>query len=49
MGAQVFLGSSQLGAVTALLGELPTVETYLEHFKKLEAKGEEIRKPLQHP
>jgi aconitate hydratase 2/2-methylisocitrate dehydratase len=48
-GAQVFLGSSQLAAVTALLGELPSVETYTEHFKKLEPRAEEIRRPLQHP
>jgi aconitate hydratase 2/2-methylisocitrate dehydratase len=49
MGAQVFLGSSPLAAVTAILGELPSVETYLEHFAKLEPKAEEIRQPLQHP
>jgi aconitase B len=49
MGAQVFLGSSQLAAVTAILGELPSVETYMEHFAKLEPKAEEIRRPLQHP
>ena len=49
MGAQVFLGSSQLAAVTAMLGELPSVETYMEHFAKLEPKAEEIRQPLQHP
>jgi aconitate hydratase 2/2-methylisocitrate dehydratase len=49
MGAQVFLGSSQLAAVTALLGELPDVTTYMDHIKKLEPMAEEIRKPLQHP
>jgi aconitase B len=49
MGAQVFLGSSQLAAVTAILGELPSVETYMEQFAKLEPKAEEIRRPLQHP
>ncbi len=48
-GAQVFLGSSQLAAVTALLGELPSVETYMEHFAKLEPNAKEIRRPLQHP
>jgi len=49
MGAQVFLGSSQLAAVTAMLGELPSVEAYMEHFAKLERKAEEIRQPLRHP
>jgi aconitate hydratase 2/2-methylisocitrate dehydratase len=49
MGAQVFLGSSQLAAVTAILGELPSVDTYMEHFAKLEPKAEETRQPLQHP
>jgi aconitate hydratase 2/2-methylisocitrate dehydratase len=49
MGAKVFLGSSQLAAVTALLGELPSVRTYMEHFQRLEPMAEEIRKPLYHP
>jgi aconitate hydratase 2/2-methylisocitrate dehydratase len=48
MGAQVFLGSSQLAAVTAILGKLPSVETYLEQFKKVEPNAKEIRKPLHH-
>jgi aconitate hydratase 2/2-methylisocitrate dehydratase len=48
-GAQVFLGSSPLAAVTALLGELPSVETYMEHFEKLEPRAEEIRRSLHHP
>jgi aconitate hydratase 2/2-methylisocitrate dehydratase len=47
-GAQVFLGSSYLAAVTALLGELPSVEVYMEHFEKLEPRSREIRRPLQH-
>jgi aconitate hydratase 2/2-methylisocitrate dehydratase len=48
-GAQVFLGSSQLAAVTALLGELPSVATYMEHVAKLEPRAGEIREPLRHP
>jgi aconitate hydratase 2/2-methylisocitrate dehydratase len=47
-GAQVFLGSSQLAAVTALLGELPSLDVYMEHFEKLEPTAEEIRRPLYH-
>jgi len=48
-GAQCFLGSAQLAAVTAVLGELPTVERFLEHFARLQARADEIRRPLQHP
>jgi aconitate hydratase 2/2-methylisocitrate dehydratase len=48
-GAQVFLGSAQLAAVTALLGELPTVAAYMEQVAKLEPRDREIREPLQHP
>jgi len=48
-GAQVFLGSSQLAAVTALLNELPDVATYMEHVAKLEPRAREIREPLRHP
>jgi len=48
-GAQVFLGSAQVAAVAAILGELPTVATYLEHYNKLEAHAAEIRVPLRHP
>jgi aconitate hydratase 2/2-methylisocitrate dehydratase len=48
-GAQVFLGSAQLAAVTALLGELPTVAAYMEQVAKLEPRDREIREPLRHP
>ena len=47
-GAQVFLGSAHLAAVTAIKGELPTVETYMEYYKRLEGKLEGISKPLVH-
>ncbi len=49
VGAQVYLGSAQLATITATLGELPTVETYMEHYKRLVEREEEIRKPLVHP
>jgi aconitate hydratase 2/2-methylisocitrate dehydratase len=48
-GSQVFLGSAQLAAVTALLGELPSVATYLEHYRKLEPALKDISRPLHHP
>jgi aconitate hydratase 2/2-methylisocitrate dehydratase len=32
-GAKVFLGSAELGAVTALLGKLPTPEEYFAEFE----------------
>lgn len=33
-GAQVYLGSAELGAVTALQGKLPTVEEYMEVYNE---------------
>jgi aconitate hydratase 2/2-methylisocitrate dehydratase len=48
-GAQVYLGSAQLAAVTALLGELPSVAAYLEHYRKLEPALSELQRPLHHP
>ncbi len=46
-GAQVFLGSAELAAVTAKLGKLPTVEEYREHTIKLtEADQTEIYRYL---
>ena len=48
VGSQVFLGSAQLAAVAALTGELPTPAAYLEHWNKLEADAEAIRRPLHH-
>jgi aconitate hydratase 2/2-methylisocitrate dehydratase len=47
-GAQVYLGSAELGAVTALLGKLPTPAEYLKVFKeKIEPNKEKIYKYLQ--
>jgi aconitate hydratase 2/2-methylisocitrate dehydratase len=48
VGAQCFLGSAQLAAVTAMAGELPTVERYLEAYTRLQPRAEEISKPLVH-
>lgn len=42
-GAQVYLGSAELGGVCAMLGRLPTAQEYLEIApKKIEAKKESI-------
>ncbi|HEY3356411.1 MAG TPA: bifunctional aconitate hydratase 2/2-methylisocitrate dehydratase [Polyangia bacterium] len=47
-GAQVFLGSSLLGAVTALLGRLPTVDEYQDVYRrKVEPKLGRLMQPLE--
>ena len=47
-GAKVFLGSAELGAVTATLGKLPTVAEFMAVYKaKVEPKKEAIYKYLQ--
>jgi aconitate hydratase 2/2-methylisocitrate dehydratase len=47
-GAQVYLGSAELGAVIALKGKLPTPEEYLEIYKNKVAPYEsEVYKYLQ--
>ena len=47
-GAKVYLGSAELGAVTALLGKLPTPTEFLEIFKaKIEPNSDKIYKYLQ--
>jgi len=47
VGAKVYLGSAELGAVCALLGRLPTKEEYLSIVpKKLSGKEENIYKYL---
>jgi len=46
-GAQVYLGSAELAAVTALLGRIPTKEEYLEIVeKKLAGKEDKVYKYL---
>jgi aconitate hydratase 2/2-methylisocitrate dehydratase len=49
LGAQVFLGSAQLATVTSMIGELPSVDTYMEHYQRLLPHLEQVRQPLQHP
>ena len=45
-GAQVYLGSAELGAVCAMLGYLPTKEEYLNIVKKIEGKEDNIYRYL---
>jgi len=45
-GAQVYLGSAELGAVCAMLGYLPTKEEYLNIVKKIEGKEDSIYRYL---
>jgi len=47
-GAKVYLGSAELGAVTALLGKLPTPAEFLQLYnEKVEPNKEKIYKYLQ--
>jgi aconitate hydratase 2/2-methylisocitrate dehydratase len=47
-GAQVYLGSAELGAVTSNMGKLPTPAEYLAVYKeKIAPKAEQIYKYLQ--
>ena len=47
-GAKVYLGSAELGAVTALIGKLPTPAEFLEIYKeKIEPNKDKIYKYLQ--
>ncbi|MHC4944178.1 MAG: bifunctional aconitate hydratase 2/2-methylisocitrate dehydratase [Planctomycetota bacterium] len=46
-GAQVYLGSSYLGAVTALLNRIPSVDEYMEIYEeKVLPREKEIMQPL---
>ena len=48
MGAQVYLGSSHLGAVTGLLNRLPTVDEYMEVYAdRIQGNEERIMEPLK--
>ena len=48
MGAQVFLGSSHVAAVTALLNRIPTLDEYMEIYEeRILGKEAEIMKPLE--
>jgi len=47
LGAQVFLGSSHVAALTALLGRIPALDEYMAVFKeKVAPRREEINRPL---
>ncbi|MFA9370396.1 MAG: bifunctional aconitate hydratase 2/2-methylisocitrate dehydratase [Labilibaculum antarcticum] len=47
-GAQVYLGSAELGAVVSVLGKLPTPAVYIEIYKeKIQAHEEEVYKYMQ--
>jgi aconitate hydratase 2/2-methylisocitrate dehydratase len=41
-GANVYLASAELAAVTSLLGQLPSVDEYLEHVKALDPLADDI-------
>lgn len=45
-GANVFLGSAELAAVTSILGKLPTREEYLQHTRGLNPLSREIYRYL---
>ena len=45
--ANVFLGSAELSAITAILGRLPTVEEYMAYMKDINAMAGEIYRYLQ--
>jgi len=45
-GANVFLGSAELAAVTAILGRLPTVQEYMEHTKGINPMDRDIYRYL---
>ncbi|MGM0770349.1 MAG: bifunctional aconitate hydratase 2/2-methylisocitrate dehydratase [Halobacteriota archaeon] len=47
-GAQVYLGSAELGAVISNIGRIPTVDEYMEAYrKKIAPKQDEIYRYLQ--
>lgn len=41
-GADVFLGSAELAAITAILGKLPTPAEYMEFATQIDSMGDEI-------
>ena len=45
-GADVFLASAELAAVTAILGKIPTVEEYHEAVRSIDTSAEEIYRYL---
>ena len=45
-GADVYLSSAELAAISALLGRLPTVEEYMKYVSDLDTMGDEIYRYL---
>ena len=45
-GANVYLASAELAAVSSILGKLPTVDEYLEYAKDLDTMADEIYRYL---
>ena len=43
-GANVFLASAELSAITAIEGKIPDIKTYMKYFDKIEGKKDEIFK-----
>ena len=41
-GANVYLASAELSAITAIEGKIPNIETYNTYFEKIENKKNEI-------
>ena len=41
-GANVFLASSELSAITAIENEIPSYDTYIKYFKNIEQKKDKI-------
>ena len=45
-GANVFLSSAELAAITSVMGKLPTVEEYMEYATKIDSMAPEIYRYL---
>lgn len=45
-GADVYLGSAELAAISAIMGKLPTPAEYLEYASKIDSMGSEIYRYL---
>ncbi len=45
-GANVYLSSAELAAITSIVGSLPTVEQYMEYMKDIDAMSDEIYRYL---
>jgi aconitate hydratase 2/2-methylisocitrate dehydratase len=45
-GADVYLASAELAAVSSILGKLPSLDEYLEYMKDLDTMSDEIYRYL---